>query len=189
MKKTNRIIALFLSIAMAVGVLTSSAFAISAPENFSDVVSGSAYAAAVEKLAAAGIVKGVGQDKFGPEAAVTTAQLVTFLGRIDGTEVDNSVSAGDFMADGWSSGYMNWAKTLGIIVSVKFLGHNKASMLNGSASRPKYIKVMADGSLPGHWLGVVALPSHPRSGPTQGQSSGPRPDSGTDPARFLWPSR
>lgn len=111
MKKHQKFLALLLTIIMVLS-MTTIAFA---AENhvysqaFTDVPDSSSYAEAVNKLAEAGIVKGTGNQKFSPDATVTTAELVTFLGRIDGAQVDSTET--------WFSGYMAWAKTTGIVDS------------------------------------------------------------------------
>lgn len=78
-----------------------------------DVNSASPYAEAVANLSLAGIAKGTGASKFNPSAIITTAELVVFLGRIDGAVVDNGGASGD----GWSTGYMKWARAAGFISS------------------------------------------------------------------------
>lgn len=60
-----------------------------------------------------GNAKGTGSGRFQLESTVTTAQLAVFLGRLDGAKVDNSISVAGLVTDGWSTGYMNWAKTAG----------------------------------------------------------------------------
>lgn len=100
---------------MAVSMLTSIASAASAGISFTDVEPDSTYAEAVEKLAVAGIVKGVGKSKFKPDSTITTAELVTFLGRIDHAKADNTAAVDGIALDGWSTGYMAWAQTASLI--------------------------------------------------------------------------
>ena len=76
-----------------------------------DVNSDSPYAEAIANLFLAGIAKGTGNSKFNPAAIITTAELCVFLGRIDNVVVDNGGASGD----GWSTGYVAWAKEAGFI--------------------------------------------------------------------------
>lgn len=98
---------LSLSLSLALCVNTAGA------ASFLDVEEDGAYAAAVTQLKEKGIAKGVSADSFGPEQAVTTAQLVTFLGRISGDEI--AAEADGYTNDGWSAGSMAWAKAAGLI--------------------------------------------------------------------------
>lgn len=83
---------------------------------FTDVGKDSPYAGAVAALVKAGIAKGTGSGRFQPEAAVTTAQLAVFLGRLNDAKVDNNASVAGLVTDGWSTGYVNWAKSSGWLV-------------------------------------------------------------------------
>ena len=74
---------------------------------FSDVTEDSPYAEAVAVLAENEITTGRSNDVFDPEDSLTTAQLVTFLGRIAGVEVPQTAEG--VTDDGWSGGYMTWA--------------------------------------------------------------------------------
>lgn len=94
-----------LSLSLCVGVAGAA--------SFQDVNEDSAYSTAVAQLREAGIAKGISADSFGPEQAVTTAQLVTFLGRIAGDKI--AVGGDGYTNDGWSAGSMAWAKTSGLI--------------------------------------------------------------------------
>ena len=82
---------------------------------FTDVDKDSPYAGAVAALTQQGIIKGVGQTKFRPEAVITMAELATFLGRMDGAAVDDSAAAAGLTADGWSAGYVAWAREKGFV--------------------------------------------------------------------------
>ena len=82
---------------------------------FHDVAADSAYAEAVATLADKGLVKGTGRDAFRPDAPLTVAELCTFLGRIAGDSVDQQNVPEGLTADGWSGGYVAWAKALGLV--------------------------------------------------------------------------
>ena len=107
MKQRTKILSLFL--ALCVG-LTGGATA----AGFRDVPEGSPHAAALEQLAERGVVKGMGGDQFCPEAPLTTAQLVTLLGRISGAGTGYAAFGG-IQADGWSDGYLAWAVANGLL--------------------------------------------------------------------------
>ena len=74
---------------------------------FSDVAEDSPYAQAVAVLVENEVATGLSSDIFDPEDSLTTAQLVTFLGRIAGVEVPQTAEG--VTEDGWSGGYMTWA--------------------------------------------------------------------------------
>ncbi len=74
---------------------------------FSDVAEDSPYAQAVAVLVENEVATGLSSDIFDPEDSLTTAQLVTFLGRIAGVEVPQTAEG--VTDDGWSGGYMTWA--------------------------------------------------------------------------------
>jgi len=74
---------------------------------FQDVPEDSSYATAVDSLTQKGIAKGVGENQFLPEAALTKAALVTFLGRMAGVS--------DIASSDWANGYIHWAAEQGLI--------------------------------------------------------------------------
>ena len=101
-KNLTRVTSLVLGTALTVG-LTGGALA------FSDMGSGSAYAAAVDSLYARGLAKGTVDDAFRPEASLTQAELAVFLNRIAGADADESAAPTGMTADGWSGGALSWA--------------------------------------------------------------------------------
>jgi hypothetical protein len=106
MRKTKKLVAAVLCLAM-----TFSLCAVGAAADFVDVAQDSPYEGAVTRLSQAGLVSGVGDQKFQPGTTVTTAELSVFLGRLGGASVDNSAAAASGLtADGWSSGYVLWAR-------------------------------------------------------------------------------
>ncbi len=80
---------------------------------FSDVAEDSPYAQAVAVLVENEVATGLSSDIFDPEDSLTTAQLVTFLGRIAGQDLP-PVAEG-IVDDGWSGSYMSWALAHGLI--------------------------------------------------------------------------
>ena len=105
-KFMRKLLALCVSAALVSGI-GGSALA------FSDVTEDSPYAEAVAVLAENEITTGRSNDVFDPEDSLTTAQLVTFLGRIAGQDLP-PVAEG-IVDDGWSGSYMSWALAHGLI--------------------------------------------------------------------------
>lgn len=117
MKKiVNRSVTLFLSIIMIVSTLTLGAFAASVGGSFTDVEPDRAYAEAVEALATAGIMMGVGDSKFAPDQAASRAMAITVLGRMAGVEQKDTDKFSDVVNSSWYSGYVGWAEENGIVL-------------------------------------------------------------------------
>lgn len=106
----TKALSLFVSAALCVG-LAGCALA-AAP--FGDLEDEGDCTAAVEQLYEKGLVKGSGGDSFRPQAPITLAELVTFLGRIAGASDGYTVPDG-VKADGWSAGYLAWANANGLV--------------------------------------------------------------------------
>ena len=124
MKKFSKCsLAMVLSIMMAVGTLTIGASAAAAGTGFTDVGSDSAYAEAVEALAAAGVMNGVGGGKFAPDQEVTRAMAITVLGRMAGVEQKDTDKFSDVVNGSWYSGYVGWAEvsSLAAVVMISFV--------------------------------------------------------------------
>ena len=105
-KFMRKLLALCVSAALVSGI-GGSALA------FSDVAEDSPYAEAVAVLVENEVATGRSSDIFDPEDSLTTAQLVTFLGRIAGVEAPQTAEG--VTDDGWSGGYMTWALEQGLI--------------------------------------------------------------------------
>ena len=71
-------------------VLPDSAYTSKTTDKFTDVTASTPYAAAIEKLHAAGIVNGYGNGVFGPSDSVTRAQTMVFISNI-ATMANNNV--------------------------------------------------------------------------------------------------
>ena len=83
--------------------------------NFSDVPADSYYAKAVAWAVENGITTGTGDGKFGPDAACTRAQSVTFLYRAAGRPaVNGSAGFSDVAADAYYAEAVKWATDNGI---------------------------------------------------------------------------
>lgn len=115
-----------LSVALVLCIGTASA----ASSGFQDVPKDSAYAEAVAQLSQLGIVKGISALSFGPDRTVTTAELVTFLGRTAGAEIDPAAAEEGLTDDGWSAGSMAWAKAAGLIDKQEQYGALTAENIN-----------------------------------------------------------
>ncbi len=76
------------------------------PTSFTDVPETSWSAAAVKTVAEKGLMKGVGNGTFAPEASMTRAMVMTVLARLDGQETEGGAT--------WYSKGMDWAKDQGI---------------------------------------------------------------------------
>lgn len=82
---------------------------------FSDVELGSYYEKAVQWAVENGITNGTGNNSFGTDAAVTRAQVVTFLWRAAGSPVVNADNTfDDVAADAYYSAAVQWAAENGI---------------------------------------------------------------------------
>jgi len=94
-----------------------------ATSNFSDVASGQWYTNGVNWAAANGIVKGYGDNNFGPNDIVTREQLATILYRYvqfkkwgsasKTTDLTSYTDAGDI--NSWAQEAMKWSNAAGII--------------------------------------------------------------------------
>ena len=118
MKKVlKRTVALALAVIMTFGMLTvgASAAGNSEPENGFTDIGDKYYAPMIEKLAAAGIIVGVGNKKFAPDMPVSRAMAVTILGRMAGVEQKESDAFTDVEANSWYSGYVGWGTENNIV--------------------------------------------------------------------------
>lgn len=107
---------MLLAVMMAVSMLTLGAFADDGALNFTDVRSDSPYAEAVEALAAAGIMVGVGGSRFAPDMVVSRSMAITVLGRAANAEPEDTDMFSDVDNGSWYSGYVSWAYENGIII-------------------------------------------------------------------------
>ena len=86
------------------------------PVEFIDVPADAWYAEAVAAASAAGLMQGVGQEQFAPEATVTRAMVVTVLWRKAGSETAPETATPVFsdVSEGWYSDAVAWANAKGI---------------------------------------------------------------------------
>lgn len=112
MKNLTRVLALVLVLVM---MMSTVAFA-----SFTDVAADDDYAEAIETLAALGIIKGYEDGTFGADKAITRAEAVAIVNRIQNLGLAASGAAGaslytDVAADHWALGDINLATQMGVI--------------------------------------------------------------------------
>lgn len=111
--------------------------------SFTDVKAGSWYADAVAWGAANGIVKGVSETTFAPNATVTREQMVVFLHRFAGSDTVDSDEISAFVDGASVSNFaveaMNWAVANGIVSG---MGHNDLAP-KGTSTRAQMAKILA----------------------------------------------
>ncbi len=83
-----------------------------AASSFSDVVSGHWAYNYVEYCYGQGIVEGVGNGKFDPDATLTRAQFITMMGR---ATYESEVQAQTTSSDSWYSGYVRYLSNKGYL--------------------------------------------------------------------------
>ncbi len=114
MKKLSKV----LSVVLAVAMLCSMSFAVSAA-TYTDVKTSDSYYEAVEALSALGVVKGYEAGDFQPEGKITRAEAATMILRVmdmasaESNRVDTIFS--DVKSDHWASGTIAEATGAGII--------------------------------------------------------------------------
>ncbi|MBQ2966665.1 MAG: S-layer homology domain-containing protein [Clostridia bacterium] len=72
----------------------------------------------VEYMADRGLVSGVADNAFDPEAQITRAEYVTILDRAMGYEITNGASFADVAGDAWFAPYVATAKANGLLVGL-----------------------------------------------------------------------
>lgn len=115
MLKTKKMLSLLLAAVFAIAMMVPTAFA----AQFSDVPESYRYYEAVENLAARGIIDGMGDGTFAPDANVKRDEFakIVCIGLMSTGEVAPAAGAGftDVADDRWSSGYIKVAAAAGII--------------------------------------------------------------------------
>ncbi|MCD7853595.1 MAG: S-layer homology domain-containing protein [Oscillospiraceae bacterium] len=108
-KTVNHLIAMVLIVVLLALGLPIHGFAAS---SFSDVVSGHWAYNYVEYCYGQGIVEGVGDGKFDPDATLTRAQFITMMGR---ATYESEVQAQTISSDSWYSGYVRYLSNKGYL--------------------------------------------------------------------------
>ncbi len=107
----------FLAVLLVVCILFSSTATITASAaNFSDI-SGHWGEYYINRMTDAGIISGTSPTKFSPNTNTTRAQVVVFLGRLQGITVNNNVSTKftDVPSGRYYTGYVAWAVNNGFV--------------------------------------------------------------------------
>lgn len=88
--------------------------------SFSDVTEQDAEA--VDFLAASGVIKGIGNGKFAPNAAISKAEFVQMLANLSGAELggDTESAFTDVRETDWFNGAAQWAAEQGIVTGSQF---------------------------------------------------------------------
>ncbi len=86
---------------------------------FTDVNAKSYYAKAVDWATEAGVTKGVGRERFAPNAAITRGQAVTLLWRLAGAEkTQTAIPFMDVPAERYDADAVAWAAAQGVTTGV-----------------------------------------------------------------------
>lgn len=111
MKNLKKVLALVLACVMVFGTVAM------AGSVYPDVADDANYAEAVKTLSALNIIKGDENGNFNPDATITRAEMTKILCTMLGTgELSATATAfTDVAADHWASGYIAYAKGLGIV--------------------------------------------------------------------------
>lgn len=115
MQKTKKMLSLLLALVFVFAMMVPAAYA----EQFSDVPQSYRYYNAVENLAAKGIINGIGDGTYAPDAEVKRSEFakIVCMGLLSTGEVAPSEGSGftDVGGDHWASGYIKVAAASGII--------------------------------------------------------------------------
>lgn len=115
MQKTKKMLSLLLAVVFAFAMMVPTAFA----AQFSDVPETYRYYEAVENLAARGIINGMGDGTFAPDANVKRDEFakIVCIGLLSTGEIAPAAGAGftDVADNRWSSGFIKVAAAAGII--------------------------------------------------------------------------
>ena len=85
------------------------------PVSFVDVAQTAWYAKAVSSVAAAGLVKGVGENRFDPTAPMTRGSLATVLHRLSQGKTDYETTFKDVAGDKYYTEGVAWAAQTGVV--------------------------------------------------------------------------
>lgn len=115
MQKTKKMLSLLLALVFVFAMMVPAAYA----EQFSDVPQSYRYYNAVENLAAKGIINGIGDGTYAPDAEVKRSEFakIVCMGLLSTGDIAPSEGSGftDVGGDHWASGYIKVAAASGII--------------------------------------------------------------------------
>ena len=116
MSRSKKIMALFLSIVMVLGLLPASAFAANDTSAFSDVKTSAWYHEDVQYVSENGLMKGTGENLFSPDATTTRGMIVTILYRLEGEPSPTGTCPFQDVASGkYYEKAITWAAENGIV--------------------------------------------------------------------------
>lgn len=116
MSRSKKIMALFLSIVMVLGLLPASAFAANDTSAFSDVKTSAWYHEDVQYVSENGLMKGTGENLFSPDATTTRGMIVTILYRLEGEPSPTGACPFQDVASGkYYEKAITWAAENGIV--------------------------------------------------------------------------
>ncbi len=112
MRNLKKLLALVVACVMVFGVVASAAVM-----QFPDVASNAKYAEAVKVLSALNVINGDDKGNFNPDQNVTRAEMAKILCALisKGSYGQTASGFADVPAEHWASGYVKYAKGLGII--------------------------------------------------------------------------
>ena len=84
------------------------------PSSFNDVAAGSTFAADIAYVSQKGLMGGVGNGNFNPQAPITRGQLVTILYRLEGQPAVSGLGFSDVAAGSYCEKAVKWAAATGI---------------------------------------------------------------------------
>ena len=84
------------------------------PTTFNDVAADSTFAADIAYVSQKGLMGGVGNGNFNPQAPITRGQLVTILYRLEGQPAVSGLGFGDVAAGSYCEKAVKWAAATGI---------------------------------------------------------------------------
>ncbi len=131
MKNKRKILSILLTLAMAVGLLPTFAFA--APGNFPDVPTGEWYYNDVQKAANTGLINGYPDGTFGPNRNMTYAEAVKLAACMHQKHTTGSVTLKN--GNPWYQTYVDYAKAHSII--------SKNYPWESNATRAGYVEIFA----------------------------------------------
>ena len=112
MKRSKRILALFLSMVLLLGMLPMSALA--ADSTFSDVKTSDWFYDDVRYVCENGLMNGTGSGTFSPKATTTRGMIVTILARMEGVDTTKGAA--------WYAAGREWAMKNGISDGTNMVG-------------------------------------------------------------------
>lgn len=130
--KKRRLATGALSIALALTMVSTSAFAVSV--EFTDVPSSHWASSSIAEMADKGVVSGTGNNKYSPDLTVSYAQFATMIAR----SFYNDQIGGD--GDKWYSSFMTTAEKAGILEGTKVLGND--ALVEAGINRYEMAQVM-----------------------------------------------